>query len=148
MPGSALDGKSASDYLFDNVIETAKKYSSLLILENGEEWKFKASKVLAVSDELEFTNYVECIGYETNGVPTPNNTPGNFDPDNPTQGNPDPDNPVPELVQIQGETDHFGSLLPITGPTGENRNYVVYIVVVAGLIVLASGIIIIRKKVL
>ena len=139
VPGSKLDGKPADEYLFNNVIVTAEKYSNLLILENGTEWTFKASKVLAVSDELEFTNYVECIEYETTGVPTSDNTPGNFDPVLDSE----------EITQIPGEeTDHFGSVLPITGPTGENRNYVVYIVVVAGLIVLASGIIIIRKKVL
>ena len=39
--------------------------------------------------------------------------------------------------------------LTITGPTGENKNYIPYILLgIAGFIILATGVIIIKKKVL
>ena len=83
------------------------------------------------SDDLTYENDVEIIKLEDR--PTYNSTPGNYDPTTNTPDEPD-DAPVP---------------VTITGPTGQNRQYLVYgILGVSALIVVGVGIVFIKKKVL
>ncbi len=83
------------------------------------------------SDDLTFENDIEII--KLRGRKSRNSTPGNY---NPTTN------------QIHEEDDD-NVTLTITGPTGSNKQYVVYGVVgISMLIVIGIGIIVIKKKIL
>lgn len=85
----------------------------------------------SLSDDLTFENDIEII--KLRGRKSRNSTPGNY---NPTTN------------QIHEEDDD-NVTLTITGPTGSNKQYVVYGVVgISMLIVIGIGIIVIKKKIL
>lgn len=91
------------------------------------------SKVLAVTDEIDFNNDTEIVKIDkTGGSDIISSTPGNY---------------------IPGETDEFDSdmaqSVTVTPPTGENRNFIIITgVIVGALIITAVGIIVIKKKTL
>ena len=81
--------------------------------------------------DLSFDNKVEVNTYE--GRKIDYTIPGNYDP---VEGEPD-------------EVDNSGRNLVVTGATGENQNYLPYIILgITGLVVLVTGIVLIKKKVL
>ena len=85
----------------------------------------------ASDDSLTYENDIEII--KLTGRPPEDSTPGNYDP---TTNTPD-------------ELDDGHVPVTITGPTGENRQYLLYgILGVSALIIIGVGIIIIKKKVL
>lgn len=91
------------------------------------------SKVLAVTDEIDFNNHTEIVKIDkTGGSDIISSTPGNY---------------------IPGESDEFDSdmaqSVTVTPPTGENRNFIIITgVIVGALIITAVGIIVIKKKTL
>ncbi|MBR3249575.1 MAG: hypothetical protein IKF83_02625, partial [Clostridia bacterium] len=129
---------NATDYLADDVIQVAKKYNNILILTSvkelkpteNETWSYTASRILATSDSLAFDNDVEEIELKTTPTPSEGTTPGNYNPENP----------------INVEIDNYNSELVITPPTGENRNYNIYIISIASALILIAGIAIIKLK--
>ena len=140
----AKDGTTignAKDYLKNP--ESAKKYDYLLILEgeekltpnSSEKWSYKASRVLTTSDELEFDNNAESIEVKTSMPPSTINELGSIDPKD-------------KNTFKANETDFFGEQIAITSPTGENRDYSIYIIGTAVLAILSLGIVIIKKKAL
>ena len=144
-----------ADYLASDIIENAKKYQNVLILESDTKtspidsieaqkevkWQYKVSRLLtAANEKLDFSNYVEAIEIETIGVGSYDNILGNFD-------------PVPDQIskvdtEYPGETDYYGENISITNPTGGNRNIWIGVTAIFALVILASGIVIIKKKVL
>jgi len=145
------DGKSLiiensnelSYYLTENVITSAKKYSTILVLNsekgiapgNTESWEYSASKLLANSDTLEFGNDIEVIEVEVPGTTPPSEElePGNYD-------------PTPDLgEEISIQLDNYKAVSTITDPTGSDRSLTYYVIGAGALIVLATGVIIIRK---
>lgn len=137
------------DYLSDEVYKDISKYNTIIILEGKkalvpykynaddgiEIWEYQVNKLLSTADDLNFTNDVEEIEKHTTKTPSEESTPGN-------------NNPTDDSSKTEGEQDNYQSEITITGPTGEDRSYIKYIIGIAGLTVLAGGIIIIKRKVL
>lgn len=134
----------ASDYLEDDVIKSAKGYENILILQSKkslgpkeeEQWNYTTSRVLTTSDKLEFSNYAENIEVISSSAPSVINRLGSLN----------PQSSIDTLNQSK-ETDFYGGQLIITSPTGENRNYSIYIIGTVALTVVSLGIIIIKRKV-
>ena len=147
-----LDGENreivlgkASDYLEESVINSAKKYENILILQSkkalaptqAEQWSYKASRVLTVSDELEFTNEAENLEVISSSSPSEINNLGSLN----------PEESIEELKNSK-ETDFYSEQIVITSPTGENRDYTIYIIGTVVLTIVSLGIIIIKRKAL
>ena len=136
--------EDATKYLSEEAIESAKKYNNILILESNDnnEWTYKTSTLLETSDSLEFDNHAEIIELESTTIPSQKNNMGDYVPEeNPNiEDNPD--------TKYAGQTDYFSERAVIVSPTGENRNYIKYIIGTSALIILAGGILIIKRKVL
>ena len=101
------------------------------------------TKVLAnTQDDMTYDNDVEVIELENEPNKDTNSnesTPGNYVP---TYGG-------SYAYEIQGEGDDSYKEITVTVPTGENKNYIPYIIMgVSGFIILAAGVIFIKKKVL
>ena len=83
------------------------------------------------TDDLTYENDIEII--QLRGRKTVDSIPGNYDPTTNTPNEPDDD-----VVEVT-----------ITGPTGENRQYIIYgIIGISTLVIIGVGIVIIKKRVL
>ena len=90
-----------------------------------------SKQLSSTADDLTYENDVEII--KLKGRKTIDSVPGNYDP---TTNSPD-------------EADDDSVILTITGPTGENRQYIIYgIIGITLLVIIGVGIIIIKRKVL
>lgn len=127
----------------DDVYEVVKNLQNIIHLKNpifenmepGSEavdTTMVVSKQLSVSsDDLTYENDIEVI--KLKGRKTIDSIPGNYDPTTNTPNEPD--------------DDYVG--LTITGPTGDNRQYILYGAIGIGiLVVVGVGIVIIKRKVL
>ena len=135
-----------NNYLSDEAYEAIKEFNQVLqtdkfkdmTLERRGGVYLEASKVLATNaDDLTFDNDIEVniltgrrtTRYENNKEYT---VPGNYIPSNGESG---------------GDDDYRN--LVVTGPTGENQNYLPYIILgISAFIILSTGIVFIKKKVL
>ena len=136
----------ASKYLTEEAINSAKKYNNILILQNDNEispndsgavWEYKASRVLAASEKLEYNNNAETIEVKAK-IPSEVNNLGNLD----------PDATEPKETIGYKETDYYGQQIAITNPTGENRNIIIYAISGFAMLVIVGGLVIIKRKVL
>ena len=99
-----------------------------------DQWVYIANKVLATADELNFDGPVEVIEYETTET-KPTSIPGNYDP-----------SLAPE--DRRDENDDYNVDLALTDPYGADKSLTYLVIGAMALVVLASGIIIIKKQVL
>lgn len=154
-----IEGSSDSielkEILDDSVINSNSlkdKKGNVLILKDTEEiapevgknevvWKYKASKVLANADDLEFGNDGEVVEIKSTTPISSKNIMGNYVPETAW---------IKETVEstYKDENDYYGSYTTITNPTGENRSYSIYIIIGVASVILIGGIIIIKRKVL
>ncbi len=131
------------ELLAEDVYEVVKKLQNVIHLKNpifenmtpGSEaidTSMVVSKKLSVmSDDLVYENDIEVV--KLKGRKTIDSIPGNYDPTTNTPNEPD--------------DDYVG--LTITGPTGANRQYVLYGAIgISILVVIGVGIVIIKRKVL
>lgn len=144
-----IDIKDYEKYLTEDVFKVAKTFRTVMLLtsdkalvptkynenESSEVWEYQVSKILATSDDLDYTNDVEEIEIKTTPTPSEESTPGNYD-------------PVDSTKITNKEPDNYRSELTITSPTGADRSFEKYIIGATALIVLAGGIIIIKRKAL
>ena len=138
------ESPEASTYLSDDAITAAKKYDNILILTQNDknEWTYKTNKLLTTSDSLEFENYAEIIELESTIIPSQKNIMGDFVPEE------NPDNEDNPDKKYAGQTDYYGERVIIVNPTGGDGRYIKYLIGVSAFIVLASGIYLIKRKVL
>ena len=143
--GQEYNDLNVSAYLKTNeVIESAKNYKVILML-NGDKqlkpgetqsWRYRASKLITSSvddDELDYENDVEAIEYIGERTKLiPDIILGDY--------NAEQNSPI--------ETDNYESRVTIHSPTGENRSYTPYIVGGIVLVIMATAIVIIKRKVL
>ena len=131
----------AETYFSDDVIVRNKKYNLILILNSdkilqpgeSEKWQYKANKLMSNdNEELSFQNDVEALEYFSGRTKPYGSMPGNYN---------------TETEQIS-ESDNFTSEMTVTSPTGEDRSYTLYIIVGTVLVVIAGGVILIKRKVL
>lgn len=117
---------------YNQIITTDELENTLLVPGETKSVQLNVSKLLTNSDDLTFDNDAEIIKVLKTGGSTLENTPGNYIPGNPIESD-----------ESRSET------ITVTTPTGENQGYgaIIAIVIVAG-IVLAGGIVIIKRKAL
>ena len=134
-------------YLSEEAFKAFKKYNQVfqtgafrdMVPGTTKTINMVALKVLSnTTDDMIYGNDVEVT--EVKNEPMKDSTPGNYVPtstSNPgTLGSPD-------------EPDSDNKYITITGPTGENQNYLPYVILgISGLIILGTGIIFIKKKLL
>ena len=143
--GQPYNDLNVSAYLKTNeAIESAKNYNVILMLTSKEglkpgetqSWRYRASKLITSSvddDELDYENDVEAIEYIGERTKLiPNIILGDYGAEHNT--------PI--------EMDNYESRVTIHSPTGENRSYTPYIVGGIVLVIMATGIVIIKRKVL
>ena len=150
------EGYVQRDYFVDGVIYSNRDYKNQLLITTQEkllpkyynsgtsEAKFKltTSRLIpsaVTEEELGMESYAEIIGIKNVTFTTQYSiTMGNYK--------------VGDYKTVaQGgtsEPDNGASAITITPPTGRDRSYTIYIISAAGLIIIASGIIIIKKFVL
>ena len=135
-----LDGSMVGTYFSEEAYNALKKYNRIFqtdefaTMEPGQikSVELKASRVLSNNaEDFNFDNDIEVNTLKDKKID--NSTPGNYVPgDNTTYENDD------DTVNIV-----------ITGPTGENRNYLPYVLLgISSFIIIAAGVIFIKKKVL
>ena len=126
-----------------------KEFNKKIVLENGEEYYgygfgadkesiceivFNTSKILSSDQNLQIGNDAEIIELTKTGGSSIVSTPGNYNPTKEETYEPD---------------SAYAEELIVTGPTGENRNYISFIIIgLVSLGIILVGTIIIKKKVL
>ncbi len=144
---NSFDWLQTEGYLSEDAFKAFKKYNQVfqtgafsdMVPGTTKTINMVASKVLSnTTDDMTYGNDVEVT--EVKNEPMKDSTPGNYVPtstSNPgTLGSPD-------------EPDSDNKYITITGPTGENQNYLPYVILgISGLIILGTGIIFIKKKLL
>lgn len=135
----------------ERVRDALKKYNRIFQTDKFKDMKpgttktveMVVTKVLAnTQDDMTYDNDAEVIELENEPNKDTNSnesTPGNYVP---TYGG-------SYAYENQGEGDDSYKEITVTVPTGENKNYIPYIIMgVSGFIILAAGVIFIKKKVL
>ena len=135
-----LDGSMVGTYFSEEAYNALKKYNRIFqtdefaTMEPGQikSVELKASRVLSNNaEDFNFDNDIEVNTLKDKKID--NSTPGNYVPGDSTTYEDDDD-----TVNIV-----------ITGPTGENRNYLPYVLLgISSFIIIAAGVIFIKKKVL
>lgn len=96
-----------------------------------EKLNINVSKLLSTTDEISLNNETEMIEIQRNGGSKPESIPGNY---------------VPGAGLTEAD-DSMAETTIVTPNTGENQNYIVPVMIGAtALIILAAGVIIIKKK--
>ena len=121
-----------SDFVNKLLLTSTKKLKPTEI----EEWIYVAERVITPSDDPEYDGPTEIIEYTTPDPPI-EETPGNYDP---TSSSPDED--------PNDEPDDYDVIVTITDPYGANRNLTYFVIGAFALIILVTGVVIIRKKVM
>ena len=96
-----------------------------------EKLNINVSKLLSTTDEISLNNETEMIEIQRNGGSKPESIPGNY---------------VPGAGLTEAD-DSMAETTIVPPNTGENQNYIVPVMIGAtALIILAAGVIIIKKK--
>lgn len=134
-------------YLSEEAFKAFKKYNQVfqtgafrdMVPGTTKTINMVASKVLSNTiDDMIYGNDVEVT--EVKNEPMKDSTPGNYVPTSTSN---------PGILGSPDEPDSDNKYITITGPTGENQNYLPYVILgISGLIILGTGIIFIKKKLL
>lgn len=96
-----------------------------------EKLNINVSKLLSTTDEISLNNETEMIELQRDGGSKPESIPGNY---------------VPGTGSTESDDDMAETTI-VTPSTGENQNYIVPVVIgTTALIILAAGVVIIKKK--
>lgn len=136
-------GYTKEDYFEDGVISENSKYKNQLLVALEEltpgsraEFTVRISKLIPssnVEENIGWEDYTELIAF-TNKSFTPQYTShmGSY---------------VVDRLETS-EPDNSYATITLTPPTGKNRNYIVYVMIAGALIVLAGGVVLIKKFVI
>ena len=150
------EGYTKEDYYEDGIIEKNKDYKDQ-VLKAGEQYiipeyagrgNSEADYTVTVSKLLPSTNMEDNLGWESYseiiGIKNPTYTTqyishlGSYE--------------AGDTKKYQdggtSENDDSNSIISITPPTGENKDYTVYIIITGALVVIAGGIVLVKKFVL
>lgn len=141
------EGYTKKDYYEEGVIDANKNYNGKLLIAGSNsiipekankgnssvDFMLKVSKLMPSSnsnEDMGWVNYTELLAM-TNKTFTPQYTShmGSYKIED--EGTSEPDNSY--------------AVITVTPPTGQNRNYIVYIIITGALVVLAGGVVLIKK---